>query len=160
MKRMVIDEYGAFLTECLRRGTIRIGSGPEKLFHAFFVSHEKQTVEVHSDRGFDHLLLILVSSVLKMKGIYDDAESLYVYSLGVSGENEFERLLMKGTMTMVLIKESIHMYYDRSTSFDLHEMPGTYRRHGSGSTVLDAMYSVLAADDIPVSCVPDVPPLI
>lgn len=157
---MVIDEYRPFLAECLRRGTIRIGSGPEKLFHAFFVSHEHPTVAVHSDRGFDHVLLVLVSTVLEMKGIYDDAESLYVYSLGIADENEFERLLMKGTMMMVLIKESIHMYYDRSTSFSLNEMPGTYRRHGSGSTVLDAMHSVLTADDVIVSCVPDVPPLI
>lgn len=157
---MIIDEYRAFLAECLHRGTVRIGSGPEKLFHAFFVSHERQIVEVHSDKGFDHLLLVLVSSVLEMKGIYGNAESVYVYSLGIAGENEFERLLMKGNITMVLIKESIHMYYDRSTSFGLREIPGTYRRHGSGSTVLDAMYSVLAAEDVPVSCVPDVPPLI
>jgi hypothetical protein len=160
MKKMVIDEYRLFLNQCLDYGTIRIGAGPETLFHAFFVSHEKQTIEAHSDRGFDHLLLILISRILKMPHIYTDAQSLYPYPLGIGRENEFERLLAKGNAHMIMVKESIHIHYYRSTSFSLNELPGTYARYGFGSSVVEASCSVLTAHDVLVSCIGDVPPLI
>jgi hypothetical protein len=149
---MNIDEE---IKKLLEGGVIRVSSFTENLPIAVFEPTDKAlpTCRAHSDRGYRHLLLVLLSKARGCDEYKKIADEHYTYALGITGHKGFDRFLEKRTLGIWLVQDRIVIHADQTFMPSPHHTPGPYRTSGEGLTLTEAIENVLLSTPVLEVCV-------
>lgn len=118
--------------------TVHISSTRGYLFVAAITINGTEMI-VHSDRGIDHLLLLLASEIFADNTIKERADETYPYPLSMTQNAQWEKLLRGAYVT--ISKEGdlcvVSMFQTKLAS--PRDMPGIYLRVARAPTLLEAL---------------------
>lgn len=136
----------------LSRGIIRITSFNNSLvlIAAFIASGNKIPIKVHSDRGIEHLLLLLHAKITQ-EDRTDEINSLYPSALSMVGTEQTKYLhdiqfVLERSLTELSYQKqrfcvTIRQYFTPSITDD----PGEYVKEGEGPCLKSALLCAIEA---------------
>jgi hypothetical protein len=133
------------LEDYLMFGSIHIAGDNGFLFTAGFRGPNVDYISVQSDRGFDHLFLLIASAILADDEIKDFADNKYKYPLTISSTCELERALRHEYIEIFKFEELVRVRLKAVSSLNgTGDVPGLVSREGTGATISEAITNALA----------------
>lgn len=146
------------IKKCLERGQIHISTYQDGYLCATLDLYEKELFRVFSDKGSDHLILLLASKVFDDKSFEKIANNMYIHPLAPLSEERSKllyRLASKGSVSIFLTGETVHVEQYVSTMQSLSARPRPSSRNGFGQNLSEAIEALEKKDFNVVTCVPD-----
>ncbi len=135
------------IKQSLTKGSISISSYYEIFQISLIGNDQKEILQITSDRGIEHLLMLFISKTLSYSAFANFAEKKYPYPKGVGKRTEFESVILKSHIHMYMIKDVLTIEQEQTQAPKLNMTPGTYRRKGIGHSFDAAIKDLLASTD-------------
>ncbi len=132
----------------LKEGNVYIGVSCGHLLVAWFIGNDKKEVSVFSDRGVDHLLMLLVGEITSNPLIIQEANEKYNQSLSsMMPVCEKVRILECSytKLSYSMEQSKYRVYFKRDTVPTLNSIPGIYRKEAYGFTLEEAFAAAMNA---------------
>jgi hypothetical protein len=140
------------LEKYVQYGDVHITAWQGFLFKAGYKSRNgEKTVIVKSDRGLDHLYMILASELSEDKELKLRANTLFVYPLSKTDDSMYERSIRHAHVEMSFDHEKeLFDVFIRQAGEDDKGFPGTMAKKGHAKTLADAFAAAIKAKSIPI----------
>lgn len=148
------------IKKCLEKGQIHIGHYQDGYLCATLDMYSKELFRVLSDKGANHLLLLLVAEVLEDQSILKIANDKYVYPLAPLSEEKsvpLYRLVSNGSVSIFLTGDIVHIEQHISAMQSLSAKPRPSSRKAFGKSLNEAVKKLEERDFEVVTCVSDNP---
>jgi hypothetical protein len=131
----------------LKTGNVYIASRCSPLLIASFISNDgKNVITVNSDRGIDHLLMLLVGKVdPNQSSLIQEANKKCTNSLSITNICEKVRVLESSYTKFSYSSEigEFRVSIKQITAPSLTAVPGIYRKRAYGKTLEEALLSAM-----------------
>jgi hypothetical protein len=132
----------------LASGNIHISARSGLLFKAQFIPTDGDTVTRQSDRGFDHLWMLLAAAISRNTKIKDEADKKFQYSLTFANSCPTERRCRHAYIEM---RKGANGFFEvKITKIESDPSPGIYCRHAMKPGLDEAFESALLRTPIRV----------
>ena len=132
----------------LEKGNVYIAARCSQLLVATFAFNDsKAIITVHSDRGIDHLLMVLVGKVTLDQSLIDAANKKYSQSLSITNIDDKARVL-ESSYTKFSYPLDVKQYRVSIKQIlvpELNAIPGVYRRRAYGGCIKESFAAAIDA---------------
>lgn len=137
------------LESILKEGNVYIACRCGHLLVACFISHDEKKVIVSSDRGIDHLCMLLIGEITSDYSIKKEANEKYANSLSSMMPVSEEVSILEKSYTKLSYPPDVKQYrvsFKQIAAPALNAIPGIYRKRAYGSTLEEAFSLALNTD--------------
>ena len=145
------------LKKCLEIGQVHVSVYSDGLLCATLDMHSKELFRAYSDRGANHLFLLLASQSLGDCSLAQKADGLYPYPIGVLSVEKSDsvyRLVTDGCLSIYSTKDLVHIEQYVTKMQNLYSQPRPSYRSGVGVTFDEALKRIQDHDFEVTTCVP------
>ncbi len=134
------------IENCLQNGRIFLLPYSTQIV-AHYSSHEGIKLRCQSDRGIDHLLMILVAEIDGDGALRHEANAQYSYPLSIQEVDSVERMLLQ-SVTHMCLSDGVYTVTSHTIQLpSLDTMPSLrYTKYGKGSTLEQALLNAVDAE--------------
>ena len=143
MERKISPKISELYKRYLASSVIRIGNTAELLLVATLTYHRK-TIAVHSDKGFEHLVLLLCEAIIDSVEIKAELKNTkYLYPISVTADNPIEKMMVGSYVTLSLEEGEYIVTVQRTCVPSLYSLPGIYVKTAREETLESAFETLV-----------------
>lgn len=160
LRQIIFMDIDNSIMRCLGIGQINISVYQDEYLCATLNMYDKELFRVFSNNGVNHLLLLLTAKAFDDKSLLLKAGEMYPHPLApLSKErkNPLFLLVKKGSVSIFLTKDLVHVEQYVATMQSLEAKPKPSFRSGLGATFSEALDKIVKNTFSSTTCIPKDP---